>query len=88
MSKTFTQVFISIIVASQGISLTRGGGGVLPYISHMAIGICAAPSGRVFAPFWSAKTGIHFVHFGLESGMLFEGTTECMNVFIVSIPNE
>ena len=25
MSKTFTQVFISTIVASQGISLTRGG---------------------------------------------------------------
>ena len=21
------------------------------------------------------KTGIHFVHFGLESGMVFEGTT-------------
>ena len=34
------------------------------------------------------KTGIHFVHFGLESGMVFEGSTECMNVFIVSIPNE
>ena len=35
------------------------------------------------------KTGIHFAHFGLESGMVFEGTTEqCMKVFIVSIPNE
>ena len=34
------------------------------------------------------KTGIHFARFGLESGMVFEGTTECMNVFIVSIPNE
>ena len=34
------------------------------------------------------KTGMHFAHFGLESGMVFEGTTECMNVFIVSIPNE
>ena len=34
------------------------------------------------------KTVIHFVHFGLESGVVFEGTTECMNVFIVSIPNE
>ena len=22
------------------------------------------------------KTGIHFAHFGLESGMVFEGTTE------------
>ena len=34
------------------------------------------------------KTGIHFAHFGLESGMVFEGTTESMNVFIVSTPNE
>ena len=34
------------------------------------------------------KTGIHFAHFGLGSGMVFEGTTECINVFIVSIPNE
>ena len=34
------------------------------------------------------KTGIHFVHIGLESGMVIEGTTECMNVLIVSIPNE
>ena len=33
------------------------------------------------------KTGIHFAHFGPESGMVFEGTTECMNVLIVSIPN-
>ena len=29
------------------------------------------------------KTGIHFAHFGLELGAVFEGTTECMNVFIV-----
>ena len=51
---------------------------------------CAAPSGRVLASF-GRKTGlIHFAHFGLElhSGMVFEGTTECMKVFIVSIPNE
>ena len=34
------------------------------------------------------KRGIHFAHFGLESGMVFEGTTEYINVFIVSIPNE
>ena len=26
--------------------------------------------------------------FGLETGMVFKGTTEYMNVFIVSIPNE
>ena len=35
------------------------------------------------------KTGIHFTHFCLELGMVFEGTVrKCMNVFIVSIPNE
>ena len=35
------------------------------------------------------KTSIHFAHFGLESGMVFEGThQECMNVFTVLIPNE
>ena len=34
----------------------------------------AAPSGRSFAPFWS-ENGIHFAHVGLESGMVFEGTT-------------
>ena len=34
------------------------------------------------------KTGTHFANFGLESGMVFEGTAECMNLFIVSIPNE
>jgi len=59
-------------------------GGVLSYVSH--IGKCC-PIGY-FAPFWS-ETGIHFVHFGLESGMVIEGTTECyINVLIVSIPNE
>ena len=34
------------------------------------------------------KTGLDLAHFGLESGMVFEGTTECINVFIFSIPNE
>ena len=34
------------------------------------------------------KTGIHFAHFVLESGMVFRGTTECINAMIVSIPNE
>ena len=33
------------------------------------------------------KTGVHFAHFGLESGMVFEGISEYKNVFIVSIPN-
>ena len=42
------------------------------------------PPHRVgFLRFFVLKTGIHFAHFGLESSMVFEGTTECMNVFIV-----
>ena len=61
--------------------------GVLSYISH--IGQCAAPKGRVFAPFWSENWATDFAHFGLQSVMLFKGTTEAFtNVFIVSIPNE
>ena len=37
------------------------------------------------------KMGMDFVHFGLESGMVFEGTTGMYNihvVFTVSIPND
>ena len=34
------------------------------------------------------KAGIDFAHFGLESGMVLEGTTECMDVFTVLILNE
>ena len=37
------------------------------------------------------KTGLHFAHFVPESGMVFNGTMlklQCMNVFIVSNPNE
>ena len=33
------------------------------------------PSGRFLLRF-GLKTGIHFAHFGLEPGMVFEGTTE------------
>ena len=31
----------------------------------------------------ASVTDIHFALFGLKSAMVFEGTTECMNVFIV-----
>ena len=58
-------------------STARGGGGVLPYIRHIGIR-------------FGLKTGIHFAHFAPyhfwcgSRGI----TTECMNVFIASIPNE
>ena len=36
----------------------------------------SVPSRRVgFLRRFSLKTGIHFAHFGLESGIVFEGTT-------------
>ena len=49
--------------------------------------VCAVSSGRVFMlrRFWS-ENGYTLCPF--LSGMVFDGTTECMNVFIVSIPNE
>ena len=34
------------------------------------------------------KTGIHFAHFGLESGGFSREERASMNIFIVSIPNE
>ena len=58
--------------------------GVFPYISHRYVPLHRVGFLRRFGP----KTGLHFAHFGLESGIVFEGATECMNVFIVSIPNE
>jgi len=33
------------------------------------------------------KTGTHFAYYGLESGRVFDGTRECMNACIFSIPN-
>ena len=50
---------------------------------------------RVYPPLppppvrFGLKTGIHFAHFGLESGMVFEGTTGMYErISIVSIPND
>ena len=42
-----------------------------------------------FLGLFDLKTGLHFAHFGLVSGMVFERTAwrERMNVFIISIPN-
>ena len=48
----------------------RGGGkGVVPDIGHIGVG-----ESRVLGPF-CLKTGIHFAHFGLESGKVFQETT-------------
>ena len=50
--------------------------GELPYISH--IGMCR-PEGYIyiyiFFSRFGLKTGLHFAHFVLESGIVFDGTT-------------
>ena len=56
--------------------LGGGRGGVLPYKSH--IGLCPPPPPTPWVGFlchFGVKTGIDFVHFGLELGVVFEGTT-------------
>ena len=55
---------------SVGLIESPGGGGTSLYKPYRY------PPQRVW--FWGLfglKTGIHFAHFGLESGMVFEGTT-------------
>ena len=49
-----------------------GGGGVLPYTSD--IGMCR-PKGQGFLRGFGLKACIDFAHFGLESGVVFEGST-------------
>ena len=64
--------------------MVRGGGGT-PL--HKPQGY--VPPHRVgFFRRFGLKTGTHFAHFGLQSGMVFEGTTECLYVFNVPMPNE
>ena len=60
-------------------------GGVLPCIC--LIGICR-PKRYGFCSVLVLKTTIDFAYFGLNSGMALEGIRECMNAFVVSIPNE
>ena len=75
-----------------GMARTPGGGGeerqslilaILRYVRP------PPPPHRVgFLCRFGLKTRIRFAHFRLESGVVFEKTSECMNVFIVSILNE
>ena len=61
-----------------------GGGGTLLYKLYRYV-----PPHRVgFLLRFGLKTGIHFAHLGLESGMVSRELRECMNVFIVLIPNQ
>ena len=40
-----------------------------------------------FSRRFGLRTGIGFAHFGLELGMVSRKTRECINVFVISIPN-
>ena len=64
-----------------------GGGGTPLYKPHRYV-----PPQRVgFLCRFGLKMGRDFVHFDLESGMVFEGTTGMYDihvVFIISIPND
>ena len=50
-----------------------GGGGILPYISRI---VMCHPQRVGFLRRFGLKTGIDWAHFSLESGMVFEETTE------------
>ena len=43
---------------------------------------------NVFFCRFGLKMDIDFAYFGLNSSIVFEGIQECMNVFVISIPNE
>ena len=61
---------MTLVSVRKTLSFTVVPGGVLPYISYIV------PPRRVgFRRRFGLKTGIHFAHFGLESGIVFEGTT-------------
>ena len=86
LAENFSKHNQIVTVVTQGYRFLCSPGGGTPlyklyrYVADHRVG---------FLRRFGLKTGlIHFAHFGLESGMVFEGTTECMNVFIVSIPNE
>ena len=60
-------------------------GGTLLYKLHRYV----PPHRGGFLRRFGLKMGIHFAQFGLESSIWFSRELrECMNVFIVSIPNE
>ena len=75
MTAPLETVLVAQVVKGRGTSLYKPYGYVPPH--------------RVgFLHRFGLKMGIHFAIFGLASGMVFEGTTECVNVFSVSFPNE
>ena len=75
-SSSSTQ-FIGAVVAVVAAAVAPGGdGGATPLYKPYKY----VPPHRVgFLRRFGLKTGIHFAHFGLESGTVFEGTRELGN---------
>ena len=74
---TYSASFIAKYVSCACAVFSLGGRGVVPYISRIAM--CLGFWGR-----FGLETGINFAHFGLESGMVYKGTTvlyECVSRF-------
>ena len=85
MSAALETILVAKVVKGRG----RGGGGWEVRGTSFYKPYGYVPPHRVaFLRRFGLKMGIHFAVFGLESGMVFEGTTECVNVFSVSFPNE
>ena len=64
-------IYVSCVGTKAIIVYSRPGGGTPLYKLYRYV-----PPHRVgFLRRFGLKTGIHFAHFGLESGMVFEGTT-------------
>ena len=70
------------------ITWTESPGGTPLYLPYR----CVPPPRVIGMAFhlcrFGLKTGINFAYFGLNSGMVFEGTRECLNIFVASIPNK
>ena len=80
MSNALTKFFLGYLSKQRlTASLGGGGGGRGSAINKPYRYV---PSHRMgFLRRFGLKMGTHFAHFGLESGMVFEGTTESRNVF-------
>ena len=72
-----------MLVISRTLAYSPGGEGTPLYKPYRYV----PPHQVAFLRRFGLKNGIHFAHFGLESGVVLKETTECMNEFIVSIPN-
>ena len=61
---------------------------ILVFLTFHFLGFFHWTVSNVFFCRFGLKMDIDFAYFGLNSSIVFEGIQECMNVFVISIPNE